>query len=322
MHASPDATSDATVPTIAIAIPTYCREQVLLDTLASVFATCPTAHEVVVVDQSPDHEPHVEAQLAAWASAGRLRLVTQEPSLPAARNRALAECTAEVVVFLDDDVTVSPGLLEAYAAAFASPDVAAVGGRVRVSRDTPFPARPDWPLIRDYHYLDVGADAPLEHVASVRGCNHAVRREATLAIGGYDETYRGWLREETDCILRLLWAGHRVTFEPAADVLHHESPSGGTRAVDESVADRMQCVMYFAWRHLWPRGEFWKDVTYRQLREWGPRLLARQAGNSRLRLFGGMCAAVWRGWRLARRRPDRCPAAVQERLWGSARAAR
>lgn len=313
---------DKPSPSIAVAIPTYCREQVLLDTLTSVFATCRAAAEVVLVDQSPDHEPQVEAQLAAWVAAGRLRLYTQEPGLPAARNRALRECTADIVVFLDDDVTVSPGLLEAYRTAFASPDVAAVGGRVRVSRETPFPARPDWPLIRDYHYLDVGGSMPLDHVASVRGCNHAVRREAALAIGGYDESYRGWLREETDCILRLLWAGHRVTFEPMADVLHHESPSGGTRAVDESVADRMQCVMYFAWRHLWPHGEFWKDVTYRQLREWGPRLLARQAGNSRLSLWGGMFAAVWRGWRMARMRTDRCPNDVARRLWGSARAAR
>lgn len=309
-------------PTVAIAIPTYCREQVLLDTLESVFATCGDAREVVVVDQSPDHEPHVAAQLAAWAAQGRIRLVTQEPGLPAARNRALRESTAEIVVFLDDDVTVAPGLVAAYRAAFAAPDVAAVGGRVRVTRETPFPSRRDWPLIRDYHYLDVGGSTPLERVASVRGCNHAVRRDATLAIGGYDETYRGWLREETDCILRLLWVGHRVTFEPAADVLHHESPSGGTRAVDESVADRMQCVMYFAWRHLWPRREFWKDITYRQMREWGPRLMARQARQSRIRLIGGMWAAVWRGWRLARRRPDRCPAPVSRVLWGSARAAR
>lgn len=307
---------------IAIAIPTYCREQVLLDTLASVFATCPDAREVVVVDQSPSHEPAVAAALAQWAGEGRLRLYTQAPGLPAARNRALRESTADVVVFLDDDVTVSPGLLDAYRAAFAADDVAAVGGRVRVPRDTPFPSRRDWPLIRDYHYLDVGGATPLANVASVRGCNHAVRRAAVLAIGGYDETYRGWLREETDCILRLLWAGHRVTFEPAADVLHHEASSGGTRVTSESVADRMQCVMYFAWRHLWPHREFWKDVTYRQLREWGPRLLTRQAGNSRLRLWGGMYAAVWRGWRLARARRDRCPPAVARMLWGSARAAR
>ncbi|MFO0327711.1 MAG: glycosyltransferase family 2 protein [Gemmatimonadota bacterium] len=308
-------------PTLAIAIPTFRREQVLLDTLRSVFATCPAAAEVLVVDQSPEHEPHVAAQLAAWVRDGCIRLATQPPGLPAARNRALRDCTSDIVVFLDDDVTVAPGLVEAYRAAFASADVAAVGGRVRAAHSMPFPSRRDWPLIRDYHYLDVGAQVPLEHVASVRGCNHAVRRVAAMAIGGYDETY-GWLREETDFVLRLLWAGYRVTFEPAADVLHHEAPSGGTRSAEDSVADRMEGVMYFAWRHLWPHGEFWKDVTYRQAREWGPRLLVRHARQSRLRLLGGLIVAVWRGWRLARRRVDRCPADVEHRLWGSVRSVR
>jgi GT2 family glycosyltransferase len=308
---------------VTIAIPTYGREAVLVETLASVFDTCGDATDVLVVDQTPAHTPDVAAQLATWVADGRLRLVTQRPSLTAARNRALRESTSDLVVFLDDDVTVSPGLVAAYRRAFAEPDVAAVGGRVRVPRDTPFPSKRDWPLVRDYHYLDVGGTTPMANVASVRGCNHAVRRAAALAIGGYDETFKGnALREESDLVLRLLWAGHRAVFEPAADVLHHETPSGGTRASVESVADRLQGVMYFAWRHLWPHGEFWKDITYRQLREHGPRLLRGAAEGSRWRLYSGAAAAVWRGWRLAAGRGDRCPADVAARLWASGTAQR
>jgi GT2 family glycosyltransferase len=308
-------------PTFAIAIPTYRREQVLLDTIASVLAECPGV-PLLVVDQTPTHEPQVAAQLASWASAGVVRIVTQGPSLTKARNRALRELEADVVVFLDDDVVLAPGFLAAYREVFAQSDVAAAGGRVRVPAARAWPARPSWPMIRDYHYLDVSGVQPIARVASVRGCNHAVRREAALAVGGYDETYDGWaLREETDLMLRLLWAGGRVAYVPGADLLHLEAPSGGTRQVPRvSVADvaaRFDPVLYFAWRHLFPHGEFWKDVTYRQLREHGAALLRGAAGGSRLRLAAGFITALWRSRRRAAGRADRCPQDVARALWSS-----
>ncbi len=122
-------------------------------------------------------------------------------------------------------------------------------------------------------------------------------------------------------MLRLLWAGGRVAYVPAADLLHLEAPSGGTRQAPRvSVADvaaRFDPVLYFAWRHLYPHGEFWKDITYRQLREHGGTLLRGAAGGSRVRLAAGFVTALWRSRSRAASRHDRCPPAVSRALWTS-----
>jgi len=79
---------------LSIAIPTFGREGVLLDTLDQVLAAKPADAEVLVVDQTADHEVATRQRLHAWADAGDIRWIQQQqqqqpPSLTNARNRAL-----------------------------------------------------------------------------------------------------------------------------------------------------------------------------------------------------------------------------------------
>ena len=46
------------LPLISVIIPTYNREQVLRETLAEVLQQTYPNFEVLVVDQTPTHEPH------------------------------------------------------------------------------------------------------------------------------------------------------------------------------------------------------------------------------------------------------------------------
>jgi len=54
---------------ISIVIPTYRREQVLVDTLHALLRQEPPADEILVVDQTERHEPATADQLAAWVVA-------------------------------------------------------------------------------------------------------------------------------------------------------------------------------------------------------------------------------------------------------------
>src|SRR5436190_18002406 len=100
------------LPTVAVAIPTYLRGQVLLDTIEQVLAQDPSADEVVVVDQTPEHYPEVQAKLQGWHNAGRIKWVHQTtPNLPMARNTAVRESTSDVIIYIDDDVVLVPGFV-------------------------------------------------------------------------------------------------------------------------------------------------------------------------------------------------------------------
>jgi GT2 family glycosyltransferase len=50
----------------------------------------------------------------------------------------------------------------------------------------------------------------LEKVVDLKGCNFSVSREAMLAIDGFDESYEGYGREDTDVELRLLNLGLKI----------------------------------------------------------------------------------------------------------------
>ena len=99
---------------IAIAIPTFGRERVLIETLEDLLALCPTPNEILVVDQTPVHEPAASKRLDELQQSDRIRLLCQKPSIPCAMNRALRESASEIVLFLDDDIIPSSDLLSAH----------------------------------------------------------------------------------------------------------------------------------------------------------------------------------------------------------------
>ena len=116
------------MPIVSVIIPTYKHRDLVLATLASVFAQTLTDYEVIVVnDGSPDD---TAAVLRPLAEAGRIRYIEQEnQGQGAARNRGLAEAQGEFVALLDDDDLWPPDKLAWQVAALrAHPDAVMVYG--------------------------------------------------------------------------------------------------------------------------------------------------------------------------------------------------
>src|SRR3954467_14123125 len=101
---------------ITVAIPTYGRDQILVDTIRHVLAHVPPPAEVLVLDQTREHLPQVAQMLEAWHRSTTIRwLRLPEPSIPRAMNRGLVEARCEIVLFLDDDILLEQGFLQAHA---------------------------------------------------------------------------------------------------------------------------------------------------------------------------------------------------------------
>jgi GT2 family glycosyltransferase len=136
--------------------------------------------------------------------------------LSAARNLGAREATGEILVYTDDDCEADPDWLTWLAWAFAENDLAAAGGpnippppenRLRAI----VAAAPGGPA----HVLLNDVEA--EHLP---GCNLAVRRAVWESVGGFDERF--WTAgDDVDFCWRLIDAGHRIGFHPAAMVWHH-----------------------------------------------------------------------------------------------------
>jgi GT2 family glycosyltransferase len=218
---------------VSVAIPTYGRDEVLVNTVAAVLRLQPGPQEILVIDQTPEHDPATAGQLERWQAAGAIRWFRLErPSIPAAMNRALREARCPVVLFLDDDVVPQPGLIAAHLGNYREGHVGAVVGQVLQPGQQPVPGNGPCRgrgLLRDLRF-PFNSDVRRE-VANCMAGNLSVRREFALRVGGFDENYVGVAyRFETEFCRRLRRHGGTMIFEPAASLRHLQAPRGGTRA--------------------------------------------------------------------------------------------
>jgi GT2 family glycosyltransferase len=222
------------LPSISVAIPTYKREETLLDTLSQLLALNHHACEILVIDQTISHQAETTAALERLAVSGRIvwhRL--NEPSIPKAMNHALKVARAEIVLFVDDDIQLTSDLVFEHAKEYKDPEVSCVAGRV-IQR---------WEEELDEcesTWLDGRTDDPdafrfnsgkRTDVKRFMGGNFSIRRQLALSTGGFDENFvKAAYRFEAEFANRMLHAGLRISFQPAASLIHLRANTGGTRS--------------------------------------------------------------------------------------------
>jgi GT2 family glycosyltransferase len=202
----------------AVVIPTQRRAPYLEAALGSIVPQARAAGaEVVVVDDGPD-----EATRAVAERHGARYLRHDAPrGLNAARNTALQATDAPLVCFVDDDVEVRSGWLDALlGAAAACPDeVAVLTGPVhpRFEDHRLRTCGREGPPIT---FLDLGpADRDCEHAW---GANMAVRRSAIERAGTFDEA-RELYGDEQEWQARVKAAGGRIRYVAAAALDHRRA---------------------------------------------------------------------------------------------------
>ncbi len=206
---------------VSVVIPTYRREQVLLDTIGYLRPQVAGRGEIVVVDQTAQHEPAVARELTELDASGAIRWLRRaQPSIPAAMNAGMLAARAPIVIYVDDDVIPDEGFIEAHLDAHRRHPRSIIAGRV----------------LQPWH---VSGQAPLDGLAGSEpaavdefiGCNFSLPTALGVAAGGFDEQFiKVAYRFEAEFSLRLRRGGAGLQFWPAASLVHLRSGSGGTRS--------------------------------------------------------------------------------------------
>jgi mycofactocin system glycosyltransferase len=218
---------------VTIVVPVRDRTGGVARLLTALRADPATADVPVLVVDDGSADPAALAAVAAAGGAEVLRNpVSRGPS--AARNTGLRAARTPLVAFLDSDCVPRPGWLAPLRRHLGDPRLALVAPRVvalgEASRGQGG-RRGGTPHGRLAAYeaavsaLDMGprpaAVRPLAAVSYVPSAALLARREA---LGeGFDESMR--VAEDVDLVWRLVGAGWRVRYEPAAEVAH-EHPEG------------------------------------------------------------------------------------------------
>ncbi|MGA9724238.1 MAG: glycosyltransferase [Candidatus Binatus sp.] len=163
------------------------------------------------------------------------------------QNRAIEEAIneSEILVFLDDDLVVAPGYLEAVEQFFDTRlEFAAMKGRILPAED------PDTKVGPMAVYLDLPIADHGDEVIEVRGvlgANMAFRADALKQVGPFDERLgpgAGGHEEETEMSQRLRRAGFRIGYAPRALVYHEVDATRANRERFIRIArERGRCRM-------------------------------------------------------------------------------
>lgn len=292
---------------LTVGIATLNRPDFVIQTVKEVLAqetSC--VFDVVVFDQTNQEllsSFHLNEIERLRRECGVLWLHGETIGLTAARNSILAHAHSDLVVFIDDDVLLPAGYLQSHVDVFVEyPDVVGVAGPVFHRQENApvdslmiedrergtkehFGNRNPWALVIGWEDIMVG-------------CNHAIRRQVVLDVGGYDEGIVGGYYEDSEISYRLrALSGGVIAFQPEAWLVHLRAPSGGCRINQNSAhteADKLSGFHLFMIRHA--RGNQRLKLFRDSLRA-GP--LRRENLLSPWRwpaAWGGFFLSFWNAW--------------------------
>ena len=265
--------------TITIAIPTYNRGAILVETIERLLTLTPRADAILIADQTKQHPPEIDARLLAWHERGEIRWMRlDEPSIPKAMNDALEAATTDLVLFFDDDLIPDANIVGVHGSAHRERDVWAVAGQVLQPGEEPEepPARPGPSLDARDDMEFVFRSTRGAYITNVMAGNLSVKRDRALAIGGFDENFVGAAyRFETDFAMRIAQAGGKIWFEPRASIRHLQLATGGLRSYGDHrsapVPAHSAGDYYFALQHM---PHFWRYALRRVAQNVATRYLA------------------------------------------------
>ncbi len=243
---------------ISIIVTTYEREDALDAVLRSLAAQRDRHFEVVVADDGSG--PATAALIDRWKPQTGVPLVhvwQEHRGFRAAemRNRALLVARGDYCVFLDGDCIVRPDFVALHRR-LAERGWFVAGNRVLLSqRQTEAVLREgltpetwriaDWLALRRHggvNRLAALLDLPLGPLRKLeankwqgaRSCNLAVWRSDLDTVDGFDASFNGWGREDSDLLVRLLARRRAAQGRPLRHRRHPSLASGRRpHAVDD-----------------------------------------------------------------------------------------
>jgi GT2 family glycosyltransferase len=146
-------------------------------------------------------------------------------------NEAVRRLTldAEILVLLNNDVTVRRDWLRHLVAPFADPQVGITGGKLLYPDEKRIQhagAELIYPTAYSHHFhyqeIDQGQADERRTVSYVTGASLAIRRSLVEKTALFDEQFSPFYFEEVDLCYRVRNAGFNVLYVPEAVAIHHE----------------------------------------------------------------------------------------------------
>jgi glycosyltransferase involved in cell wall biosynthesis len=222
---------------------------------------CDRPWDLVLVDSGSTDETNTRLQQFAASYSGQVKVVAEpQAGLGRARNRGWRATAAPIIAFTDDDCYPEPKFLNDVLAVFTDPAVGFCGGRILLHDPTDAPIT-IYERATELVYPAKGFIG----CGGIQGANMAFRRQALIAIDGFDDHLGAGTRfafEDADAEIRALSAGWVGKYDPRSVVYHHHGrkPGPDIAQLNQSYhsargAFHMKCLLHMPQR--WFCLRFW-----------------------------------------------------------------
>jgi biofilm PGA synthesis N-glycosyltransferase PgaC len=246
------------LPMVSIIVPCYAEGATLGETIEALLALDYPRFEVIIVnDCSPDD---TAAVARSFLHDPRVRLLDKSVNEGKAMgiNDALPLCSGEILLIVDADVTVTPGILRHMVPHFQGTRVAAVTGNPRVRNRTSLLQHLQAIEFASIVSMQRRAQRVLGRILTVSGAVVAVRRTALLDLGGFSPQMA---TEDMDLTWRLQMQFWDVRYEPRA-VVWMQVPLNipdlwrqrrrWTRGLAQAIRRHRSIPFHWKMRRMWP----------------------------------------------------------------------
>jgi GT2 family glycosyltransferase len=236
-----------TAEAVSILVPFRDEPRLLRECVDSVTATTRDNNIEFVLIDNGSSDPEVFTMLERLDTRNDVRVISDPRPFNWARlnNEGARVAQGTVLLFLNNDIEAQrDGWLSPLIAHAMRPDVGAVGGRLLYpdgrlqhcgvvvgligAAGHPLLGLPN----EAAGYLNMALAT--RECSAVTGACMATRSDVFDRLNGFDETL-GVDLNDIDFCLRAFAAGYRTVYEPAAELIHHESPSRGTAGGAEDI---------------------------------------------------------------------------------------
>lgn len=249
---------DGELPMVSIIVPCYAEGATLSETIAALLALDYPNFEVIVVnDCSPDDTAAV-ARSFLYDSRVRLLDKTLNEGKAMGINDALPLCRGEILLIIDADIIVTPGILRHMVPHFLGTRVAAVTGNPRVRNRSSLLQHLQAIEFASIVSMQRRAQRVLGRILTVSGAVVALRRTALLDLGGFSPQMA---TEDMDLTWRLQMQYWDVRYEPRA-VVWMQVPLNlrdlwrqrrrWTRGLAQAIRRHRTIPFHWKMRRMWP----------------------------------------------------------------------
>lgn len=212
---------------VSVIIPTYNREQCLIDTINCLLDQKHYSYEIIIIDQSDQISDQKKELIKNNPDKIRFFHIN-ERGRSLAKNYGILQAKGDLILFCDDDILVESHFLSTHAAIYSKDNhIAAASCRLVEEGDPSIPV--EVPLRTTIYgkLVNKPYSTCSGYVTSLNGGNMSFRREILEKIGFFEESFEGTsMVEEPDMAYRIVRSGYKLYFDASITVKHFPQING------------------------------------------------------------------------------------------------